>query len=141
MLNAPLLPFAAVAALALSTSAAAASRPVQGKWLTENGKALVNIAPCGQSLCGKIVKIVKATPGRPHTDFKNPDPALRDKPVVGLNILTGFKDVGSIWKGAIYDPESGKSYKSKLDRNPDGTLKVQGCIAFLCRTQTWTATH
>ena len=43
--------------------------------------------------------------------------------------VTGFTDGGHLWNGRIYDPKSGKSYKSKLNRNPDGTLTVQGCVA------------
>ncbi|MGW8203938.1 DUF2147 domain-containing protein [Sphingomonas bisphenolicum] len=118
---------------------AQAAQPVTGRWATVDGKAIVQIAPCGRHLCGKIEKIVKPTPGRPQTDIKNPDAALRSKPLVGLALLTGFEDAGDQWKGTIYDPESGKSYTSKLTRNGDGTLKVQGCIAsFLCKTQTWT---
>ena len=101
--------------------------------------AVVHIAQCGKSLCGKIEKILKPTPGRPNTDVENADPALRSRPLVGLPLLTGFGDAGSHWKGTIYDPESGKSYTSKISRNADGTLKVQGCIAFFCKTQTWTA--
>ncbi len=129
---------AATAALASGTPAFAA-QPVQGHWITEGGKAIVEIAPCGRSVCGKITKILKHTPGRPDTDIKNPDVALRSKPIIGLSILTGFADSGSHWKGTIYDPESGNSYTSKVSRNGDGTLKVQGCIAFFCKTQTWTA--
>jgi uncharacterized protein (DUF2147 family) len=119
-------------------SAAQAAQPVTGRWATVDGKAIVQIAPCGQHLCGKIEKIVKPTPGRPQTDIKNPDPALRSKPLVGLALLSGFKDDGDLWRGTIYDPEGGKSYTSKVSRNSDGTLKVQGCIAFFCKTQTWT---
>jgi len=117
---------------------AQAAQPVTGRWATVDGKAIVQIAPCGKHLCGKIDKIVKPTPGRPQTDIKNPDPALQSKTLVGLALLTGFEDAGEHWKGTIYDPESGKSYTSKLSRNANGTLKVQGCIAFFCKTQTWT---
>jgi uncharacterized protein (DUF2147 family) len=133
------------ATFALATLAATialpahAAQPVTGRWATVDAKAIVQIAPCGKSLCGRIEKILKPTPGRPHTDVENADPALRSRPLVGLPLLTGFADAGSLWKGTIYDPESGKSYTSKVSRNPDGTLKVQGCIAFLCKTQTWTA--
>lgn len=116
-----------------------AAEPVTGRWLTVDGKAIVHVAPCGKSLCGKIEKILKPTPGRPHTDVENADPALRNRPLIGLPLLTGFADAGQVWKGTIYDPESGKSYTSKVSRNANGTLKVQGCIAFLCKTQTWTA--
>jgi uncharacterized protein (DUF2147 family) len=131
----PALAFAALIAVAAPAQAA---KPVTGRWSTVDGKAIVQIAPCGRSLCGHIEKIVKPTPGRPQTDIKNPDPKLRGKPLVGLALLTGFQDAGDLWKGTIYDPESGKSYNSKLTRNPDGTLKVQGCVMFLCKTQTWT---
>jgi uncharacterized protein (DUF2147 family) len=63
---------------------------------------------------------------------------LRRRPLEGLVILSGFADKGDDWRGKIYDPKSGKTYKSILKRESDGTLKVQGCIAFFCRTQRWT---
>lgn len=133
------LPFIAAAAVAtLAAMPAQAAQPITGRWATVDGKAIVQIAPCGRELCGKIEKIVKPTPGRPQTDIKNPDPALRSKPLTGLALLSGFREDGDIWKGTIYDPESGKSYTSKVSRNGNGTLKVQGCIAFFCKTQTWT---
>lgn len=129
--------FVAMGVAALS-GAAHAAQPVTGRWSTVDGKAIVAIAPCGGKLCGKIEKIVKPTPGRPQTDIKNPDAALRNKPLTGHTLLSGFEDAGDVWKGTIYDPESGKSYSSKVSRNGNGTLKVQGCIAFFCKTQTWT---
>lgn len=133
------LPFIAAAAVAtLAAMPAQAAQPITGRWATVDGKAIVQIAPCGRELCGKIEKIVKPTPGRPQTDTNNPDPALRSKPLTGLSLLSGFREDGDIWKGTIYDPESGKSYTSKVSRNGNGTLKVQGCIAFFCKTQTWT---
>jgi uncharacterized protein (DUF2147 family) len=127
-----------MAAALIATTPLHAAQPIGGRWATVEGKAIVEIAPCGNNVCGRIVKIVKPTPGRPHTDVENPDPKLRGKPLEGLAILSNFSDGGSHWKGTIYDPESGKSYNSKVSRNGDGTLKVQGCIAFFCKTQTWT---
>ena len=130
---------AALALLPLFTALPAqAAQPITGRWATVEGKAIVQIAQCGRNLCGHIEKIVKPTPGRPQTDINNPDPAQRNKPLAGLALLSGFQDSGALWKGTIYDPESGKSYNSKVSRNADGTLKVQGCIMFLCKTQIWT---
>ncbi|KEQ55247.1 DUF2147 domain-containing protein [Sphingobium chlorophenolicum] len=117
---------------------AQAAQSIAGRWATVEGKAIVQIAPCGKTLCGRIEKILKPTPGRPQTDIKNPDPTQRAKPLTGLALLTGFEDAGDLWKGSIYDPESGKTYNSKVSRNGDGTLKVQGCVMFFCKTQTWT---
>jgi len=124
--------------LALAAGAAsAAPAPIAGHWLTEGGKALVDIAPCGGQLCGRIVRIVKPTPGRPQTDIENPDAAQRNRPLVGINILSGFTPASDRWKGRIYDPESGKTYRSEL-LAAGNTLTVKGCIAFFCRSQSWT---
>lgn len=128
---------AALAAVLLGPVPAFAAEPVTGNWLTEESKALVQIEACGKTICGKIVKVLKPTPGRPTTDLANPDPRLRSHPIAGTYILTGFVDAGSLWKGKIYDPQSGKTYAGKLMRNPDGSLKVQGCIAFMCKGPTW----
>jgi uncharacterized protein (DUF2147 family) len=130
----------AVAATAACTPALAAGS-VQGDWITQSGSAKVRIAPCGSKLCGAIVWLRnpndKAT-GRPQLDSENPDPALRNRPIQGLQILSGFKPgTGKLTGGAIYDPQSGKTYNSKLGLNPDGTLKVEGCIAIICQAQTW----
>jgi uncharacterized protein (DUF2147 family) len=90
-------------------------------------------------LCGAIARILVDKPGVPSTDVRNPDPALRSKPLVGLRILSGFTGKDDRWdEGRIYDPQSGKSYRSKLRLNKDGSLNVSGCIAFLCKTQSWT---
>ena len=73
------------------------------------------------------------------TDVNNPDPKLRARPVQGMAILTGFKpDAKGLAGGRIYDPKSGRTYRSMLRLNPDGSLKVSGCIAFICQSQRWT---
>ena len=123
-------------ALAIAASAAAAPAPITGRWLTEGGKALVEVAPCGQQLCGRIVRVLKYTPGKPHTDVQNPDASLRNRPIEGITILTGFTAGDDRWRGRIYDPESGRNYRSELIA-AGNTLQVKGCIAVFCRTQTW----
>ena len=121
----------------LATGAAAAPAPVAGHWLTEGGKAVVEIAPCGSQLCGRIVRLLKPAPGRPQTDLQNPDASLRGRPLLGLAFLTGFAPAGDRWRGRIYDPESGRTYRSELIGS-GAALKVKGCLGPFCRTQTWT---
>lgn len=130
--------FTAVALLVAANPVSAAT-PITGHWLTADKNSVVEIAECGARLCGKVAKVIKPTPGRPTVDANNPNPALRKRPIIGLSILTDFSDTGSEWGGTIYDPRSGKSYRSKVAKNADGTLNVQGCIAFFCQTQVWTA--
>lgn len=116
---------------------ALAAAPVAGRYVTEDGSGVIEIGRCGATMCGKLVRILKAEPNAPKTDVNNSDPALRSRPILGMPILAGFSDAGKDWRGRIYDPRNGKTYKSIVSRNGDGTLKVQGCIAFLCQTQTW----
>ena len=125
--------------LMLAWPATAPAAGLSGNWITQDRSAIVAIAPCGTKLCGAIARILVDKPGVPSTDVRNPDPALRSKPLVGLRILSGFTGKDDRWdEGRIYDPQSGKSYRSKLRLNKDGSLNVSGCIAFLCKTQSWT---
>ncbi len=136
------LPVAA-AALSLALLAAApaqAAAPVTGKWLTAEGDSIIEIGNCGGTVCGRVLRVLKKMPnGQAPIDRNNPDPKLRTRAVEGIYILSGFTDGGSSWKGKIYDPKSGKTYSSYLTRNANGTLKVQGCVAFICQAFTWTA--
>ncbi len=124
------------AALALPFAAHAAT-PITGQWLTVDDKAIVTIAECDKGVCGRVTKVLKPNPKGPTTDFRNPDPSKHNRPIEGLQILANFIDAGKDWQGRIYSPEAGREYKSYMKRQPDGTLQVKGCIAFLCQTQIW----
>ena len=111
---------------------------IQGLWRTDDGKGIVRIAPCGAALCGTIVRVLDRGPDVLTRDSKNPDPRLRGRPIQGLPILTGFRRSGSIWKGGrAYDPKTGRSYRSTLQLNRDGSLKVTGCVLFVCQSRRW----
>ena len=118
-------------------AAAHGAEPITGQWYTKDAKAIVTIAPCGKLVCGRIAKVLKPNPQGHGVDERNPNPALRNRAIVGLPILTNFNDGGSDWRGRIYDPGAGKEYRSIVKRLPDGSLQVQGCIAFFCQTQNW----
>jgi uncharacterized protein (DUF2147 family) len=118
---------------------AEAQPTVQGRWLTDDGKGIVIIAPCGAHICGRIVEVLDRRPNVPKTDVKNPDPNLRNRPILGLTTLSGFTGADSAWRGGrAYDPKSGRSYRSSLELNPDGSLKLTGCLLFLCQSRRWT---
>lgn len=128
-----------VLALALLPVPALAAAPVTGRWLTAEKDSIIEIAPCGKALCGRAVRVLKRMPdGRMPVDRNNPNSALRGRPVEGLTVLSNFTDAGGHWAGRIYDPKSGKTYRSKLTRNANGTLKVEGCVAIFCQAFTWT---
>jgi uncharacterized protein (DUF2147 family) len=127
-----------IAATLLAPAAAVAATPIAGRWTTADGSGIVTVGPCGGTVCGRLTQILKSQPGAPKTDVANSDPALRTRPILGMPILSGFVDKGNDWRGTIYDPRNGKTYKSIVSKNTDGTLAVKGCIAFFCQTQKWT---
>ncbi|MBB3347410.1 MULTISPECIES: DUF2147 domain-containing protein [unclassified Sphingomonas] len=127
---------ALLAPVAVAAPADAAT-PIAGRYLTQDGAGVVTVGPCDGSVCGRLTTILKKRPGAPDTDVNNSDAALRSRPILGLPILSGFTDEGKDWRGKIYDPRNGKTYKSIVARNADGTLNVKGCIAFFCQTQVW----
>jgi uncharacterized protein (DUF2147 family) len=133
LIVAPLL----ASALFALPAAAHAAEPITGQWFTKDARAIVTIAPCGSKVCGRITQALKRKPGETGLDAKNPNPALRSRKIVGLQILSDFVDSGSDWRGQIYSPEAGKDYRSILKKLPDGSLQVQGCISFICQTQNW----
>lgn len=126
----------------LAAGTAEAAPDVTGNWLTEDKKAVVAIAACGRSLCGRVLRVLVRDTGAPVNDVHNPDPALRKRPILGLPMLTGFAPSAAGWDGGrIYDPKSGKTYRSKLRLQHDGSLKVSGCVVIFCLTQRWTRTR
>lgn len=106
-----------------------------GDWVTADRSAIVRIGRCGATLCGRVVRVLAA--GAPRTDIHNPDRALRSRPLAGLAVLSGFRLDGS-GDGRAYDPKSGRSYRARLRLDPQGRLRVTGCVAIICRSQTWT---
>jgi uncharacterized protein (DUF2147 family) len=122
-----------------SGTAAHAAPDVRGNWLTQDKTAVIAIEQCGTKLCGSVARVLVKRPGVPTTDINNPDPALRGRPFIGLRIISGMRPTPRRWEGGrIYDPNNGKSYNSYLALNADDSLKVAGCISFICRSQRWT---
>ena len=134
----------ALFALALFAAPALAEPGALGVWATEEEKSHIEIYACGEKLCGRIVWLKEPLndEGTEKLDINNEDPALRESPIVGLEIMTGFVERGERkWgKGRIYDPENGKLYKAKFELKDADTLKVRGFIgiSILGRNQIWT---
>jgi uncharacterized protein (DUF2147 family) len=92
---------------------------------------------------GKIVWLKEPNneEGKPKVDKNNPDKAKKSTPLMGLQLLKGFKKDGETGyeDGTIYDPKNGKTYSCKINRKGE-TLEVRGYvgISLLGRTTTWT---
>jgi glucan biosynthesis protein C len=121
----------------------AAATPV-GLWYAEGGAAQVAIAPCGSELCGRVVWLRSPfdEDGCDLRDRHNPDPTLRSRRVMGLEVLQGLtpRPNGTWASGSIYDPATGNTYTCHLVLDGDDRLRLRGYVGIplLGRTTTWT---
>lgn len=131
------------AALLSAAPAAAQSPTPVGTWLHDNGRIRVEIAPCGDRLCGKLVwfRWPNDAQGLPLVDVKNADAKLRHRPLLGLTILRDLRRTGEYsWEeGRIYNPDDGVDYRALMSIDDDGTLRVRAYVLFplLGKTFTW----
>src|SRR6266852_3308638 len=132
----------AVVGLSLPARSAAAT-PV-GLWYAEGGAAQVAIEPCGSELCGRVVWLRSPLDedGCDLRDRHNPDPTLRSRRVMGLEVLQGLKPRpnGTWVSGSIYDPATGNIYTCHLALDGDDRLRLRGYVGIplFGRTTTWT---
>ncbi|MEQ9062631.1 MAG: DUF2147 domain-containing protein [Vicingaceae bacterium] len=117
---------------------------ILGIWLTGSKKGKVEIYKCGEEFCGKIIWLRDPLndEGKPKKDDKNPDKGLRDRLIIGTNVLHGFIYDGDLeWDdGEIYDPDNGKTYSCVMNLQPGGkVLEVRGYIgiSLIGRTEEW----
>ena len=116
---------------------------ILGIWLGANGKGEIQIYKENGKYFGKLIWLREPNDekGNPKTDDKNPDEALRSKPLIGAVLLRNFVFNDGEWTGGrIYDPQNGKDYKCYLRLKDPKTLNVRGYIgiSLLGRTETWT---
>lgn len=104
-----------------------------GKWMSAQKNLIVQVYKDGDDFRAKIVWFSdKDDPSRPmdtRTDSKNPDAALRNRKLIGMNVLEGLKympDSDSWEDGKIYDAMSGRTWSSSAKIANDGELKVTG---------------
>ena len=123
--------FAFAAGLALVAGAAFAD-PVEGLWKTkpdDNGNfGHVEIAPCGDKLCGVLVKAFDGSGAEIESDN------------IGKQIvwdMTANGD-GTYGGGKVWSPDRDKTYKSTMSLSGD-TLSVSGCVlgGVICRASDW----
>jgi uncharacterized protein (DUF2147 family) len=114
---------------------------ILGNWVAAENKARIQIYRAGNKYHGKIIWLKEPTKdGKPKTDKNNPDPKLRNTPIVGLVVLRDFVfDDGEWLSGNIYDPSNGKEYSCKISMPNPNTIKVRGYlgISLFGRTETW----
>lgn len=129
-------------ALSAPVTAQAAPDDAFGLWRTADQQAAIEITPCGQSLCGRLVWYVeKRTGPDAGLDSRNPDARQRGRRLCGILMLADFHREGDGWVGGwLYDPKSGNSYNGTITPDAPGHLRLRGYVGLplFGRTETWT---
>lgn len=138
-------------ALCAGSSHAAEGTEVIGQWLTPNDGAVIEIYRDGERFNGRIVALREPTypqdypegslAGKTRRDINNPDTSLRNRTIVGVNLIEGHDYIGEgrYQGGFIYDPRDGGTYQSEMSLQSDGTLAVRGFVGIplFGKTQVW----
>ena len=130
---------AAVAALLVQaanplTAAAQSADDAVGTWRNPGNGALIRLYKCGANLCGSIAKV---TDGQKYDD-KNPNPAKRKRPVIGLNILHAKRTGPASWSGSLYNRNDGQTYSGTVTVNSQNSLTLSGCsLGIFCKSTNW----
>lgn len=133
------LALAASFALAAPALAWFAPQPITGRWMTKEKDSIVTISQCGATVCGRLSRyLVMPKGGTEQKDVNNPDPEKRKRKLLGTALMWGLKPDGDVWRGTIYDPRNGKSYRSVVRLKSADVLEVKGCIGPFCQAQEWT---
>jgi uncharacterized protein (DUF2147 family) len=116
---------------------------ILGYWLSESGRAVIEITKDDGLYNGKLTWLMVEHTKKhlPALDNNNPDEKLKTRKLRGLKMLSGFKyDDGEYEDGKIYDPKSGKTYKSYMELESKDKIKLRGYvgIAMFGRTSYWT---
>jgi uncharacterized protein (DUF2147 family) len=135
--------------LAAVMSGSAFAQDLSGTWQqiddkTGSQKAIIEIRKeSNGTFVGKIIKVTPLPGYTPRDTCVSCPAPYKNKPILGLDVLTGLKHVegtNNYDKGRIIDPLSGKIYDTKVRLNASGkrlTLRGYMGVSALGRSQTW----
>ena len=130
-----------VTALAVASSLASfvlhAEPAHGGRWITESGNLEVEIAPCGDALCGTVTRSLANRSMRAGGQEMAP---ADQRPALGMVILTGLRDGGDdTLRGEIYNRENAKTYSVRLSMDGPQQLLVRAYVGLplFGKTQIW----
>jgi uncharacterized protein (DUF2147 family) len=107
---------------------------VYGIWASSG--TMIEVVPDGDALSARIVALKHprwrekdgvGRIGELKTDIHNPDPALRDRPLIGVQLLRDFHFRGGRWRGKLYLPTSGSTWTASA-RVRHGMLEIRGFL-------------
>jgi len=115
---------------------------IVGTWVTTAGNCKIEVYKQSNEFKAKIIWLKQDKNGvSDYMDIKNPDPALRTRKLLGMDVVQGLHydaDENEYIDGVIYDARNGKKWNSVAWLTEDSLLKVKGYWVFKFLSQTST---
>jgi uncharacterized protein (DUF2147 family) len=106
---------------------AAAQAALEGKWANPKRSVIVNVARCGDAICGTVAWA---------------SPTNREKGVTpGKRVLSDLKPLGDgTYRGRALEPKRNLSGSALVHQDGPNVMVVKGCafIGLVCKEQRWT---
>jgi len=127
-----------------NVNAIPAAEQICGKWESTEKNLVVQVYMQENKFRAKIIWFKDGDEQQmgTWTDFRNPDPELRNRKILGMSVLTGLTyeaDSNSWEDGMIYDAKHGRDWNAAAYIDKKGQLKVKGYwhFKFFGRTLTF----
>jgi uncharacterized protein (DUF2147 family) len=120
---------AATLAMLAAPSAGTAKSSLEGRW--KNGKMEIQIAPCGRTLCGTVLKASE----------KQQDKAERGSGTeqIGARLITNIRASGpKTYRANVYLADRDMNTSGTIRQVSPNRLNVRGCVwGFICKSTNW----
>ena len=121
--------FLSIAAIAAAAAPAAARDPIEGLW--KHGPMVVEIAPCGDDLCGTVVK---ASALQQQKAERGSGTRL-----IGSRLITGIEPTGpGSYRGRVFAADRNVYASGSVHQLSPNELEVKGCVLMvICKSRTY----
>lgn len=108
------------------------AQTIFGKWNSKNEKtgkvdSVIEVYKKDGKAYAKVIEILN--PDRKNAVCVDCEGENKDKPIIGLDILTGLEKDDDEWSGGtILDPRNGKVYKCYIELVKPNKLKLRGYV-------------
>lgn len=128
----------------VGNGSARADDQLNGYWIDEHGEVILDIYPCANARCGRVAWLrLPLGPDRDWLkDYRNPDVKLRDRPVCGLEVLSGFvqQPDGKWGEGSVYVSDLGMTFSGQAEVLSPTQVQVRGymLVSLFGHSEVWT---
>jgi uncharacterized protein (DUF2147 family) len=116
-------------AVALAPASALGKSALEGRW--KNGAMEIVIGPCGDSLCGRVVK----ASAKQQTRAQNGSGTH----LLGARVIDNIQPSGPrTWRADVFVASRNMNTRGTIEQNGPDRMTVHGCLlGILCKTQYW----